>query len=76
VELEAISVSSSSSSLPQLIQTNDPRAIWYTVMASHFTQATVGSDASGKRTGGVNPDSVLPVKCVAGSNVLPQLLQT
>jgi hypothetical protein len=35
-------------------------------------QATVGSEASGKGSGGWMPDSVPPARRVTGSNVAPQ----
>lgn len=34
-------------------------------------QATVGSDASGKGSGGSTPGSFPPAECVTGSNVAP-----
>jgi hypothetical protein len=44
----------------------------YTSVESHWTQAAVGSAASGNGSGGVTLPALAPVARVTGSKVVPQ----
>jgi len=72
VLLGAISEISSVSRDPHWPHTKRASGRTYTAVESHLMQATVGSEASGKGSGGWMPDSVPPARRVTGSNVAPQ----
>jgi hypothetical protein len=72
----AISVNSSVSTDPHLVQTRRLSDIMETAVESHRTQAAVGSAASGKGSGGKTPDNTSPDAWVTGSKVVPQSAQT
>ena len=67
-----ISVSSILRRFPQLPHTTLPSAVIHTDVESHRAQAAVGSEASGRGSGGATAARTPPVATVTGSKVVPQ----